>query len=65
MKLWDKIVKTYEHWDNVLGTVLGMPNYEKYLEHVRTHHPEKKPMSRKEFYKAFQEGKDGKINRCC
>lgn len=65
MKFFQKIKQTYEHIDNVLGTILGMPNYEKYVEHIKTHHPDRKPMSRKEFYKQFQESKDGKINRCC
>lgn len=65
MKFIKKFSQVYEHLDNVFGTILGMPNYEKYIEHVREFHPEKTPLSKKEFYKEYQDSKDGKINRCC
>jgi uncharacterized short protein YbdD (DUF466 family) len=32
-----------------LRFVIGAPDYERYLEHLRAHHPEKRPLTREEF----------------
>lgn len=33
----------------VLCRIIGAPDYDKYLEHVRTCHPQDRPLSRDEF----------------
>jgi uncharacterized short protein YbdD (DUF466 family) len=33
----------------LLHAIAGAPDYERYLAHVRTHHPERTPMSPSEF----------------
>lgn len=42
---------------------------EKYVEHMKTHHPGEPIKSRKEFFCEVQEarynGKGGKVSRCC
>jgi Uncharacterized small protein len=29
--------------------MIGVPDYERYVEHLRAHHPEERPLSREEF----------------
>jgi uncharacterized short protein YbdD (DUF466 family) len=51
--------------------MVGVPDYDRYVEHRRSCHPGAPIMSRKEFFRERQSarygGKDGKnqINRCC
>jgi uncharacterized short protein YbdD (DUF466 family) len=49
--------------------LVGVPNYERYVEHMKTHHPGEPIKSRKEFFCEAQEarynGKGGKVSRCC
>lgn len=58
---WFKIVCAY------LNEIAGVPNYERYLEHVRKHHPEVTPLSEAEFYRqAIDEKYSSKtVRRCC
>ena len=34
--------------------MIGLPDYEGYVAHVRRHHPERQPMSRDEFFRNRQ-----------
>ena len=49
--------------------MVGVPSYEKYVEHMKAHHPNDNIQTRGEFFCEVQEsrysGKDGKISRCC
>lgn len=50
----------------VLHAVLGVPDYERYLTHVRTHHPEVTPLTRTEFLRARLHDRYSKPgSRCC
>lgn len=47
-------------------TVIGVPDYERYLEHMRTHHPGMTPLTREEFARERLEDRYGKPgSRCC
>jgi uncharacterized short protein YbdD (DUF466 family) len=49
--------------------MVGIPDYDVYVQHVRLHHPERAPMSYEEFFRNRQEaryGGGGKGGfRCC
>lgn len=51
-----------------LRLMVGVGDYDRYLEHVRAHHPELPPMTRAEFFRHCQAArypsKDGQIKRC-
>ena len=34
---------------NVVRRIIGVPDYDRYVAHLRAHHPDVKPMSRDEF----------------
>lgn len=48
--------------------MVGVGDYDRYLEHVRAHHPELSPMTRAEFFRHCQAARypsaDGQIKRC-
>lgn len=49
-----------------LRAILGVPDYNRYLEHCRTHHPETDPMTQDQFSRDVFERKYSKPGtRCC
>jgi uncharacterized short protein YbdD (DUF466 family) len=50
----------------VLRAVLGAPDYERYLDHVKAAHPECEPMSRNEFMRDRMNDRYSRPGtRCC
>jgi uncharacterized short protein YbdD (DUF466 family) len=46
--------------------IVGMPNYEAYLEHLRTHHPECQLPNEREYFDDYLKGRYGSgFSRCC
>lgn len=49
--------------------MVGIPDYEAYVQHQRTHHPDSPVMTYEEFFRERQNsryaGAGGKISRCC
>jgi uncharacterized short protein YbdD (DUF466 family) len=64
-----KLQTIMKYRNQFISLLVGVPSYEKYAEHMRTHHPGEPIKSRKEFFCEAQESrfnaKDGKISRCC
>lgn len=45
---------------------IGIPDYDRYLQHVQRHHPELTPMDRNAFFRNRMEARYGKgRSRCC
>ena len=50
----------------VLRAMLGVPDYDRYVEHCREHHPDARPLTRDEFSSDLLERKYGQPgSRCC
>jgi uncharacterized short protein YbdD (DUF466 family) len=50
----------------VLRAVAGVPDYERYLAHMRTHHPEAAPLSRDDFARMrMAERYEKPGSKCC
>ena len=48
--------------------MVGLPDYDTYVAHVRATHPDQEPMSREAFFRerqAARYGGAGRIGRCC
>ncbi|AJR24470.1 MULTISPECIES: YbdD/YjiX family protein [Sphingobium] len=47
--------------------MVGVPDYDAYLRHMRAHHPERAPMDRTAFFRERQESRYGGRNggKCC
>lgn len=62
------IVKFFQRSAQTLRLMVGVGDYEGYVEHMRGHHPDAAPMSRAEYFRYCQNAryptKDGSIKRC-
>lgn len=48
--------------------LVGVPSYQRYVDHVRRHHPGIEPMTRDAFFRERQEARYGgksRVGRCC
>ena len=53
-------------WVADLRRVVGMPDYQAYVEHQRLHHPESPIPSEREFFTRYTESRySGGPTRCC
>jgi uncharacterized short protein YbdD (DUF466 family) len=51
---------------DVVRRVVGVPDYPRYVTHIRTCHPEQTPMTREEFERSRLEDKYSRPGqRCC
>jgi uncharacterized short protein YbdD (DUF466 family) len=51
---------------DVIRQLLGVPDYDRYLEHVRAHHPGETPLSREEFTRRRMDERYSRPgSRCC
>jgi uncharacterized short protein YbdD (DUF466 family) len=51
---------------NAIRNISGDDAYERYLDHLRRHHPEAEPLSPRGFYASEQQRRwNGGPNRCC
>ncbi|WP_409272116.1 YbdD/YjiX family protein [Neobacillus sp. SCS-31] len=52
-----------------ISLLVGVPSYERYVEHMTAHHPDQPVKTRKEFFCEAQDArynaKGGKVSRCC
>jgi uncharacterized short protein YbdD (DUF466 family) len=65
----NKLRSLLQYRKQFISLLVGVPSYEKYVEHMALHLPDEPVKSRKEFFCEAQEsrysGKDGKVSRCC
>ena len=65
-RAWNTLRFLYKRSDRFFHLLVGMPSYDKYVEHMRTKHPDREIKSQKEFFKEALEARyNGGVNRCC
>ena len=63
---WTDLPRALRRFAIVLRRVVGVPDYDRYLAHVREAHPGSAPMTRAEFEQARLEDRYSKPGqRCC
>ncbi|MCX2716578.1 KCU-star family selenoprotein [Helicobacter sp. MIT 21-1697] len=62
---WDKLKALYRRSDRFFHLLVGMPSYDKYVEHMRIHHPDTIPKTQKEFFAEALEAKYGAGSAKC
>ncbi len=61
-----RFARLHRKSDRFVHLLVGMPSYDKYVEHMRTMHPDRIPKTQKEFFKEALEKKYGAGGaRCC
>lgn len=65
--MFDKIKTFYEKSEKFFHPLVGLSSYEKYLEHMKRTHPDKKVLTRGEFFNECIEKKynSGGFKKCC
>jgi uncharacterized short protein YbdD (DUF466 family) len=67
--MYNKLKSMMFYRKQFVSLLVGVPSYEKYVEHMQSHHPDDPVKSRKEFFCEAQEArynaKGGKVSRCC
>ncbi|HDX9587306.1 TPA: YbdD/YjiX family protein [Bacillus pseudomycoides] len=62
-------ISIWKYRKQFISLLVGVPSYEKYVAHMKQHHPNEQVLSRKQFFAEAQEArfnaKGGKISRCC
>lgn len=62
----ERIATLYRRSDRFFHLLVGLPSYDKYVEHMKIHHPDEVPKSRKEFFKETLDKKYGAGGaKCC
>lgn len=51
---------------DAVRVIIGVPSYARYCEHMAVHHPERAPMTEREFFVARQKARyEGGQGKCC
>jgi len=63
----EKIVKSGKYLAQAARLMVGVPDYDSYVQHMRVTHPEQTPMSYEEFYRNRVEARYGGAGgaKCC
>ena len=66
--MWNTVTETWKHVARCARLMVGQPDYDVYVQHMRQHHPERPVMSPVEFFRDRENaryGGKGRIGRCC
>lgn len=67
--MFKTITSMWKYRKQFISLLVGVPSYEKYVAHMKQHHPNEHILSQKQFFAEAQEArfnaKGGKISRCC
>ena len=64
--IWRFARKWYKKSDRFFHLLVGMPSYDKYVEHMHTKHPDQRVKTQAEFFKEALDARyNGGTNRCC
>ena len=66
--MFENLAKAGKYLGQAARLMVGVPDYDTYVQHMRLTHPEQTPMSYEEFYRERVEArygaKDGSSRRC-
>jgi uncharacterized short protein YbdD (DUF466 family) len=67
--MFQDLSKLGKYLGHAAKMMVGLPDYDTYVKHMRIIHPEREPMTYEEFFRERQEarygGGNGRIGRCC
>lgn len=65
-RLRDTLRRFWRHAAQTARLIIGIPDYDTYVEHIRRFHPEREPMSYEAFFSERQAARyRGGGGRCC
>ncbi|MCZ8519277.1 MULTISPECIES: YbdD/YjiX family protein [Paenibacillus] len=67
--MFERVKTVLQYRQQFLDLLVGVPNYETYVKHMRESHPELPVQTREAFFREAQDArynaKGGKVSRCC
>ncbi|MDY0264745.1 MAG: YbdD/YjiX family protein [Sulfurospirillum cavolei] len=66
--MFENLAKAGKYLGQAARLMVGVPDYDTYVQHMRVTHPEQTPMTYEEFYRERVEARYGGKNgttRCC
>ena len=66
--MFENLAKAGKYLGQAARLMVGVPDYDTYVQHMRLTHPEQTPMTYEDFYRERVEASDGGKNgssRCC
>lgn len=65
--MFDTLAKAGKYLGQAAKLMVGVPDYDNYVQHMRLTHPEQTPMSYKAFFRERQDARYGGkgSTRCC
>ncbi|MBU3055107.1 YbdD/YjiX family protein [Pseudomonas indica] len=64
--MFDTLGRLGKYLGQAANLMVGLPDYDAYLEHMRENHPEREPMTYEAFFRDRQEARyGGGQGRCC
>ena len=66
MPMFKDLARMGEYLGQAARMMVGLPDYDTYVQHVRTTHPDRTPMTYDEFFRERQEARfGGSTGKCC
>lgn len=65
--MFKKMAKAGKYLGQMANLMVGIPDYDNYVQHVKLNHPDQKPMTYEAFFRERQEARYGGKGgfRCC
>jgi uncharacterized short protein YbdD (DUF466 family) len=64
--MFKDLARMGEYLGQAARMMVGLPDYDTYVQHVRTTHPDRAPMTYDEFFRERQEARfSGSTGKCC
>ena len=64
--MFKDLARMGEYLGQAARMMVGLPDYDTYVQHVRTTHPDRTPMTYDEFFRERQEARfSGATGKCC
>ena len=57
--MFDSLAKAGKYLGQAAKLMIGMPDYDNYVEHMRVNHPDQTPMTYEEFFRERQDARHG------
>ncbi|MFA9438861.1 YbdD/YjiX family protein [Uliginosibacterium sp. sgz301328] len=64
--MFNDLARMGQYLGQAARALVGLPDYDTYVQHMRTTHPDRTPMTYEEFFRERQEARySGGAGKCC
>ncbi|MGC3962973.1 MAG: YbdD/YjiX family protein [Rhodocyclaceae bacterium] len=64
--MFNDLARMGQYLGQAARALVGLPDYDTYVQHMRTTHPDRTPMTYEEFFRERQEARySGGTGKCC